>query len=102
MSDDATHTPAALCWHCDRMLDAATPAGPDPMAPTPDAVSLCLYCGAVAIFTDDLSLRPPTEDELGDLEGNAEFRRTYASFSWGRQYLMIKDSLMRKRDDPDR
>lgn len=102
MTDDSTRTPATLCWHCDRMLDAATEVAGS-ARPTPGAVSLCLYCGAVAFFGDDMVLRSPTEEELDDLVKEREFRKTFANFSWQRQYVMIKDQgLMRDRGDPDR
>jgi hypothetical protein len=101
--DDGTYrAPITICWHCDRPLDAATPAGEDEGAPQPGAVSLCLYCGAVAIFGEELALRSPTKEELEDMEKDAEFRRTYLQFSWARQYVMIEQSLMRDREDPDR
>lgn len=97
MTDATTRTPAALCWHCDRMLDGATGFGPtENERPGPGAVALCLYCGAVALFDADLELRPPTEGELERLGANKEeLRVAFARFSWARQHVMIKESLMR-------
>jgi hypothetical protein len=102
MSEDTTRTPAALCWHCDRMLDAASAIeGHD--APGPGDVSLCMYCGAVGVFDDALVLVRPTKELLDDLAENREFRQMFGRFSWGRQYLMLKDSLMRPAGEgPDR
>lgn len=95
-------TPLTVCWHCDRPLDAASPPGEDEGKPVPGAVSLCMYCGAVAIFAEELALRPATKEELEDMEKDSEFRRTYLQFAWARQYLMIEQSLLRDREDPDR
>jgi hypothetical protein len=98
---DATHTPITLCWHCDHMLDAASPVEGQAV-PSEGAVSLCLYCGAVAIFEEDLKLRAPTEEELDEIVKEREFRKTFAEFSWHRQYIMIQENLLRRREDPDR
>lgn len=98
----ADRLPVAICWHCDRVLDAATPIDDGDPQPEPGAISLCLYCGAVAYFGDDLALRPPTEAELEQLGANPEFRQQYVQFGWARQYVMLRDSLLRDRSDPDR
>jgi hypothetical protein len=101
-ADESTRMPVTLCWHCDRALDAAT-AMEDGNHVEAGAVSLCLYCGAVAYFTDELALRPPTEAELDELGQDTQFRIAYATFSWARQHVMLRDDgLMRDRSDPDR
>jgi hypothetical protein len=71
------------------------------MKVTPGAISLCLYCGAVAIFGPDMILVPPTRQELDEMEEDKDFIQTYTQFSWARQYVMINSNLMRG-DDPDR
>ena len=100
--DGTPKVPVTLCWHCDRPLDAATPPGLEDVMPTPGAVSLCLYCGAVAIFGFDLRLEPPTRELLDELQEDKEFMKTYMNFAWARQYVMIRENLMRDREDPDR
>jgi hypothetical protein len=70
--------------------------------PCEGAISLCLYCGAVGVFGPDLMLRPPTEAELDEYSEMPEFRKEYTQFIWARQYLMIRENLMRDRSDPDR
>jgi hypothetical protein len=55
----------------------------------------------VAIFGPDLALRPASKDELDDLATDSEFLQTFAQFSWARQYVMIQQSLLRDREDPD-
>ena len=55
------------CLTCKHPLDAATGTRPD-CAVTPGGVSVCLYCGAVAMFTQDLRLRALTEAEAASVE----------------------------------
>lgn len=100
---DGHRVPVTLCWHCDRALDAASDVDPEQTKPHPGAISLCLYCGAVAVFGPDLRLLPPDEALLKKLEEDQEFRQMYVRFSWARQYVMIRSGgLMRRRDEPDR
>ena len=94
--------PVTLCWHCDRALDDASEMLEEGGRPTPGAVSLCLYCGAVAFFGPDLELRPPTEEELDELGKDVDFKKQYMRFVWARQYVMLRQSTMREREDPDR
>jgi hypothetical protein len=56
----------------------------------------------VAIFGPDSILRPPAKGELDELWKEKEFVSTYVQFSWARQYVMIEQSLLRDREDPDR
>lgn len=99
---DETRTPLTVCWHCDRPLDAASPLDEFQGKPHPGAISLCLYCGAVAVFGPDLTLYPADEQTLEELAEDQEFMQNFMSFSWARQYLMIKHNLMRDREEPDR
>jgi hypothetical protein len=86
--------PAILCWHCNRMLDALTPAGDEACDARPGDVSLCLYCGVVSVMrhlddTEDLVPRCPTDKELNDLSEEQEFMQTFMSFQWHRQFLAL-------------
>jgi len=104
--DDDGRLPITLCWHCDRALDAATSLdGAGEVGegnPEEGAVSLCMYCGAVAIFGEDQRLLRPTKEHLDALEDIPEFRSAFVTFNWARQYVMIQASLMRDGEDPDR
>jgi hypothetical protein len=100
---ESTRTPVTICWHCDRPLDAASGFGEtEGQEPHPGSISLCLYCGAVAVFEDDLRMRPPWRMELDELEKDKDFMRTYMQFAWARQYVMIKSNLMHPDEGPDR
>ena len=94
--------PETLCWHCDRMLDSMDPIGSE-IKPTPGAISLCMYCGAVATLDSDLRMIMPTRELLDDLETNEEFIQAYMRFAWARQYVMINTNLMRpdQENNPD-
>lgn len=94
-------TPVTICWHCDRPLDAAANMPGQDAEPHPGAVSLCMYCGAVAIFGPDLILYPPSREELEEMEKDGEFIESYMQFAWARQYLMIRQKLLHD-EGPDR
>lgn len=75
--DDTFKLPNYHCLDCGREMDAATtvPGLNEDAEPHPGAVSLCLQCGNVAIFADDMTLRPLTDDEVVDLAGDESFKR---------------------------
>lgn len=56
-------TPKSNCTICDSPLDAATGALHTGARPEAGDVSVCLYCGNVAVFDEALSLRSPTTEE---------------------------------------
>lgn len=62
MSFDTTFTPVVKCLRCGHKIDAATDVGHGAV-PTEGDVSVCLHCGALAIFSKDLTLREPTPEE---------------------------------------
>lgn len=64
----ATETPRVKCLACGHALTRAR--GFDEVPPEVDDVSVCRYCGALARFNADLSLRPTTLAELHPLEAD--------------------------------
>lgn len=42
--------------------------------PEPGHISLCVNCGVITIFADDMSQRPPTAKELTDLQADPIWR----------------------------
>jgi hypothetical protein len=52
----------APCPHCGRVTDAATGATLDSTVPADGDVSVCFYCGAIAVFSAT-GLRHPTDAE---------------------------------------
>lgn len=80
MTMHTTRTPAATCPECGYLFDAATGLG---HARTPDegAVSLCLACGALGIYTrvlGALTVRPTTPAEHDDLIADPRIRQALA------------------------
>jgi hypothetical protein len=110
VTDNTIRHPVVLCWHCDHMLDAATPMA-EPATPHHGDISLCLYCGVICVFdfldeTEELTLRCPTTKELDDATKESEFRKNFLNFQWARQQILAEQkgelSLMRDYEEPDR
>lgn len=59
-------TPASECPECGKKLDAATGVQAD-QAPRPGDVSICIYCRTWLRFTDDLTLRIMTKEDLEEM-----------------------------------
>lgn len=89
-----TPLPGVKCLSCGYQFDASTAAGQDDRAAVPKngSVSLCIQCGAVAIFTRTVfgayGLRLPTLAETADIDADPEIRR-------------IRDAIVLMHLDPD-
>lgn len=59
------------CLGCGKLLDCASCLQHDD-APGPGDVTICLDCGHIMIFTDDMGLRNPNFAEIHDLAGDAD------------------------------
>lgn len=86
-------TPLTMCWHCDRPLDAASDLDGN-HRPEPGAVSMCMYCGAIGIFGDDMRLEKPTEEIFDQVFEDRGFQQAFFAFQKARQYLMLRQSLL--------
>jgi hypothetical protein len=53
-------TPSSACCECGKRLNGA--AGP--REPRPGDLLLCIGCGSLNVFGEDLRLRRPTDDEM--------------------------------------
>jgi hypothetical protein len=75
-----TRTPPNLCRNCGKLIDSASPSAPADRRrrARPGDIALCLDCGHVHIFADDLTLREPTGDELVEIAGNPDMLRAQA------------------------
>lgn len=58
------------CWSCGKELDGAT--GKEG-GPSPGDFSLCVECGELNVYDDNLKLRKPTDDEREDAESDPGF-----------------------------
>lgn len=66
MDQQQMETPTQ-CLKCRTKLEATTAVKSGPPGPTPGALSICWYCGALAVFDEDLQLRELTADERATL-----------------------------------
>jgi hypothetical protein len=58
-----TRVPVSICAACGAPNDGAA-SYPKDAVPKDGDVSLCMYCGHLAMFASDLSLREVTSEEL--------------------------------------
>jgi hypothetical protein len=66
---ESIKTPGDNCPSCGKFLDGATGIG-ESRDPRPGMVSICLYCGHIMAFTDDLRLRELNDEEIKEVAGN--------------------------------
>ena len=59
--------PLAKCTGCGELVNDATSVDKDGAAPGGGDVTICIFCGHVMIYNDDLSMREPTGDEMREL-----------------------------------
>ena len=59
---ESTKIPKQVCWKCGYVMDRTTEALCD-AKPRKGDVSICLCCGALAVFKKNLTLREPTRKE---------------------------------------
>lgn len=69
--------PVSRCIICDHPNDMATDTG-GKARPAPGDASICLYCGHVAIFDQQLRLRLPTAEERERIKANPKITRALA------------------------
>jgi hypothetical protein len=59
-----SHETLTTCPHCGYDVELSTGICQDEsQEPIEGSVSLCIKCGKASVFTDELRLRKPTEDE---------------------------------------
>jgi hypothetical protein len=64
-----TRVPASTCPACGRQVDAASPVDHH-TKPEPGNLAICLYCGHLMAYADDLSLRHLTDAEMHEVAGD--------------------------------
>ena len=77
MGEDEGHTriPSTKCPGCGNARDCVTDSELKGAVPKPGDVSVCKYCGALAVFGDELVLRELTADEQRDIDNDPVVRR---------------------------
>jgi hypothetical protein len=84
-SDGTPRMRPQMCVECGLLFNASSPTfGKGMPLPKPGNVSLCLNCGHLSLFDDNLMLREPTADEAAEPEiielqrrGKAAAKRPY-------------------------
>jgi len=71
---DDTIIPEQRCPYCDYKMDRTTHAFGDAKPQCGD-YSMCLNCGRIGIFNDDLTVRKPNDEERLAIVENAEITR---------------------------
>jgi len=61
------HTPKTECLRCRKKLDAASYIKDESKSPVPGDVTICMYCGYLMAFTDDMTFRELTEEEIKEV-----------------------------------
>jgi len=62
-----TRLPEAECLRCRKKVDAASGVADDGAVPEPGDVTICIFCGYLMTFADDLSFRELTEEDILEL-----------------------------------
>ena len=62
-----THYPLTPCPWCLKGINAAAPAEGGDDAPGEGDVTICFECGEWCLFTAEMTLRKPTDDELTEI-----------------------------------
>ncbi len=65
-----TRIAESQCLNCGKRLDCATHVGPH--QPKPGDATICLDCGHIMVFAQDMTLRNPTDEEMLTIAGDRE------------------------------
>ena len=68
---DPPRMPLTKCTNCGKKIDGALSVGGD-YTPEPGNYTLCLDCGHLMVFADDMTLRDPTDEEIVEAAGMKE------------------------------
>jgi hypothetical protein len=92
-------TRKSQCAHCGHVLDAASAVSQigrwphngqrrfnvnDDVDPKPGDMTVCIICGHVSVFADDLQLREPNDEEIVRIAGNPAL----LAIQWARGKVM--------------
>ena len=59
------------CLSCGEMMDGATAVGEEgEIVPKPGDFTVCMYCGHLMVFDDQLAFRNPSDAEIIELAGD--------------------------------
>lgn len=62
----------SICPHCGYFFDSATHPKDGSLRPEPGDLSMCLSCGGMLTFTDDMALRAASDEEVESLDSDTK------------------------------
>jgi hypothetical protein len=80
--------PLSVCSACGHRFDGATCVGANGI-PKPGDYTICIECGHLMAFADDLSLRELTSDEMHNIAGDERVLAVQRA----RQHLTLRGML---------
>lgn len=84
-----TVVPKSSCLHCGKIVEIATSF--EGHTPYPGAISVCIKCGHVMAFDDNMVLRNLNDQEMHDLAGDKNLLRLQKA----RGYVMSKAPIQK-------
>jgi len=69
---------ALVCPECGKPLNGASGIDTD-NGPDPGDFSVCIYCGTILVFSEDIKLRHPTAEEMKDIAGDERILAIHAA-----------------------
>jgi hypothetical protein len=82
MKDNRIRMPKSRCLDCGKLITAASRLDDDRSTPDPGDVAVCIDCGHIQAYADDLTLRPLTDDEMVEIAGDREIIDTVKAIKW--------------------
>lgn len=88
---------APRCFECNEVVDGFTATDAGKNTPSPGAVSVCVYCGAIAIFTGHgTERRQCTPEERADLDVHPQIIEARRKCAQVREFLRTGVTVLEK------
>ncbi len=97
----STKTPETKCPACHHKLDGAARVDGDGNTPQPGDVTVCLYCGHICAYGDDLQLRELNDKEAYDVAGDPDILAAVELSGMYREYLKKENKNGNEREEHD-
>jgi hypothetical protein len=81
MPIEDTRVPPSRCSSCQELMAGALGMTPD-KKPYPGAFSLCVTCGHIAVFAEELTLREPSSQEMISIAGDKQLLLAQKFRAW--------------------
>jgi uncharacterized protein with PIN domain len=67
---ETTRVTESRCTNCKKSVNSASPVDAVAGTPDPGDFTICIHCGHLMTFADDLALRDLTDDEMLEIAGD--------------------------------